>query len=76
MGRRVATATLENGDAAIVRVTKVEDGKVDATPGKAGAADPAMLGQRLGRQSFDAVLKDMETRAKIERKALKGREEG
>jgi peptidyl-prolyl cis-trans isomerase D len=75
-GAVVGTATLDNGDAAVVRVTKVEDGKVDAAPGKSGVADPSMLGQLLGRQAFDAVLKDMERRAKIERKALKVREEG
>jgi len=69
----IGTATLENGDAAIVRVSKVEDGPVETVglDGKPAATDPSsMLGQLLGRQAFDAVLKDMEARAKIERKAL------
>jgi peptidyl-prolyl cis-trans isomerase D len=71
----VGTATLEDGDAAILRVTKVEDGKVEA-PAK-GAADPAaMLGQLLGRQTYDAVVKDMEGRAKIERTPAVVREGG
>ncbi|HYN77385.1 MAG TPA: SurA N-terminal domain-containing protein [Lamprocystis sp. (in: g-proteobacteria)] len=73
-GAVVATTTLDNGDAAILRVTKVEDGKVDATPGN--SVDPGRLGQLLGRQAFDALLKDMETRAKIERKAVPTRDEG
>ena len=75
-GASVGTATLEDGDAAIVRVTKVQDGKVEA-PAKPGTADPtAMLGQLMGRQAYDAVLRDMEQRAKIERKTLKAREGG
>jgi len=73
-GASVGTTTLEDGDAAILRVTKVEDGKVEPAAAP-GAADPAaMLGQLLGRQAYDAVLKDMEQRAKIERKTVKVRE--
>ncbi|WP_295449415.1 SurA N-terminal domain-containing protein [uncultured Thiodictyon sp.] len=64
----VGTAVLEDGDAAIVRVTKVEDGPVEAAA-KPGAADPlSMLGQVLGRQSYEAVLNDMEQRAAVQRK--------
>jgi len=73
-GASVGTATLEDGDAAIVRVAKVEDGKVEPAP-KPGAPDPAaMLSQLMGRQAYDAVLKDMLQRAKIERKTVKARE--
>lgn len=65
-GASVGTATLDNGDVAILRVTKVEDGKVEAA--RPETADPtAMLGQLLGRQSYDAMLEDMEQRANIER---------
>jgi peptidyl-prolyl cis-trans isomerase D len=71
----VGTATLDNGDVAILRVTKVEDGKVEAV--KPGSADPtAMLGQLLGRQAYDAMLKDMELRANIERIVTPAREGG
>jgi peptidyl-prolyl cis-trans isomerase D len=64
----VGTATLEDGDAAILRVTKVEDGTVEAA-GKPGAMDRSfMLSRLLGRQTYEAVLKDMEQRADIERK--------
>jgi peptidyl-prolyl cis-trans isomerase D len=73
-GASVGTATLEDGDAAIVRITKVEDGKVEPAP-KPGTPDPAaMLGQLMGRQAYDAVIKDMLQRAKIERKTVKARE--
>ena len=71
----VGTATLDNGDVAILWVTKVEDGKVEAV--KPGSADPmAMLGQLLGRQSYEAMLKDMEQRANIERIVTTAREGG
>ncbi|WP_295388802.1 SurA N-terminal domain-containing protein [uncultured Thiodictyon sp.] len=70
----VGTATLEDGDAAVVRVTKIEDGEVKPAA-KPGTPDPAvyMLGQMLGRHSYDAVLNDMESRAKVERKAAPAR---
>lgn len=71
----VGTATLDNGDEAILRVTKVEDGKVEAV--RSGSVDPtAMLGQLLGRQAYDAMLKDMELRANIERIVTTAREGG
>ncbi len=74
-GAGVGTAALPDGDSAVLRVTKVEDGKVEA-PAK-GAADPAsMLGARLGRETYQAVVKDMEERAKIERKPTAVREGG
>jgi peptidyl-prolyl cis-trans isomerase D len=72
-GASVGTTTLEDGDAAVLRITKVEDGKVGTDDPK--APDPAMLGQLLGRQSFEAMLKDMEGRARIERKPLTARAE-
>ncbi len=73
-GASVGTATLEDGDAAILRVTKVEDGKVEPAP-KPGTPDQAaMLVQLMGRQAYDAVLKDMQQRAKIERRTPAVRE--
>lgn len=74
-GAGVGTAALPDGDSAVLRVTKVEDGKVEA-PVK-GAADPAaMLGARLGRETYQAVVKDMEERAKIERMPVAVRDGG
>jgi peptidyl-prolyl cis-trans isomerase D len=72
----VGTATFEDGDAAVVRVTKVEPGEA-TTPAVEGV-DPArsMLGRLMGRQAYDAVLEDMESRADIERKPLSSPAEG
>lgn len=66
----LGTAVLEDGDAAIVRVTRLEPG--ETTPGESGSGDQerSMLTQLLGRHASDAVLEDMEQRAKIERKPL------
>jgi peptidyl-prolyl cis-trans isomerase D len=72
----VGTATFEDGDAAVVRVTKVEPGEA-TTPAVEGV-DPArsMLGRLMGRQAYDAVLEDMESRADVERKPLSSPAEG
>jgi peptidyl-prolyl cis-trans isomerase D len=72
----VGTAVFEDGDAAIVRLTRVELGQ--ATSAEAGAADQqrSMLGQLMGRQAYESVLGDMERRAKIERKTLPDAGEG
>ncbi|MGE5154815.1 MAG: SurA N-terminal domain-containing protein [Bdellovibrio bacteriovorus] len=66
----VGTAVFDDGDAAIVRVTRVEPGA--ASPQESGGADQqrSMLTQLMGRQAYESVLVDMERRAKIERKAL------
>jgi len=71
----VGSATLDNGDAAIVRVTKVEDGATIETD-ESAAAQVSMLAQLLGRQAYEATLADMQRRADIERKASKARDEG
>lgn len=71
----VGTASFDDGDAAIVRVTRVEDGKPAGDKG-AGADDTAMLGQLMGRQVYDALMSDMERRAKIERKPVVATPEG
>jgi len=72
----VGTAVLENGDAAIVRVAKVEPGEVTKPGDKAADQERSMLGQLMGRQTSEAVLDDMERRAKIERKPLGEASEG
>ena len=71
----VGTASFDDGDAAIVRVTRVEDGKPAAETRRPGADPmaarmPSMLGQLMGRQVYDALMSDMERRANIERKPL------
>ncbi len=72
----VGTVSLEDGDSAIVRVTRVEDGKPAGGEKTATGTDPmaaqeaSMLGQLMGRQVFDALLRDMERRAKIDREPL------
>lgn len=72
----VGTSSFEDGDAAIVRVTRVEDGKPASGDKTAAGTDPAaaqeisMLGQLMGRRVYDAMVRDMERRAKIEREPL------
>jgi len=65
----VGTAELDEGDVAILQVTKVEDA-APASKTAGTSQDAAMLGQLMGRQSYDALLRDIERRAKIERKPL------
>jgi peptidyl-prolyl cis-trans isomerase D len=71
----VGTAGFDDGDAAIVRVTQVEDGK-PAGDKDAAADETGMLGQLMGRQVYDALMRDMERRAKIERKPAVATPEG
>ena len=71
----VGTASFEDGDAAILRVARVEDGKPSGDDKTAGAdamasQEASMLGQLMGRQVYNALLRDMERRAKIEREPL------
>ena len=66
----VGTAALENGDAAIVRVSRVEPGEVTGPGVNETDLDRSLLGQLMGRQASEAVLDDMEQRAKIERKPV------
>jgi peptidyl-prolyl cis-trans isomerase D len=60
----VETVILDNGDAAVVRLTKVEDGAAD---GDAMAVESFLLNQLMGRQAYKSVLLDMEARAAIKR---------
>jgi peptidyl-prolyl cis-trans isomerase D len=66
----IGTAVFEDGDAAIVRVTRVEPGEVKQPQGGATDQERSALSQLMGRQAYEAVLEDMERRAKIERKSL------
>jgi peptidyl-prolyl cis-trans isomerase D len=66
----VGTTTLDSGDAAVVMVSRVEDGqpapKVDGKP----AAETYILTQIIGRAVSEAMIVDMESRARIENKAV------
>jgi len=72
----IGTAVFEDGDAAIVRVTRVEPGEATKTEGSEPDQERSMLSQLMGRQAYEAVLEDMERRAKIERKPLADSGEG
>ena len=73
----LGTASFEDGDSAILRVARVEDGKpvggdktAAGADSKASAQETSMLGELMGRQVYEAMLRDMERRAKIEREPL------
>ncbi|QGU32944.1 SurA N-terminal domain-containing protein [Thermochromatium tepidum] len=77
-GVSVGTAILDDGDVVVVRLSKVEDGevKVNAEDNTDGfSAESFILTQIMGRQAYINVIEDMKSRAKIERKALRGRDE-
>lgn len=74
----VGTAILDDGDAVVVRLTKVEDGRVEAeAEGSADgfSAESFIISQIMGRQAYINMLDDMKSRAKIERKASQGSDE-
>ncbi len=72
----VGTATFDDGDAAVVRVTRIEPGEVAAPATQGPDQARSMLGRLMGRQAYDAVLQDMERRADVERKPLSSPAEG
>ena len=65
----VGTAILDDGDAVVVRLTKVEDGRVEADEAGGFSAESFIISQIMGRQAYSNMLDDMKSRAKIERKA-------
>ncbi|WP_373510989.1 SurA N-terminal domain-containing protein [Thiocapsa sp.] len=67
----VGTTLLENGDVAVIQVTSVKDGEATSSEGPSPTSEAAMLAQVLGRQVYDAMLGDMELRAKVERNPIK-----
>ncbi len=71
----VGTAILDNGDAAVLRVTRVEDGEVRSRDAERIAPDAMMLSQLMGRQIYRDMLSDMESRAQIERKEIPTQDE-
>ncbi|UHD15339.1 SurA N-terminal domain-containing protein [Thiocapsa bogorovii] len=67
----VGTTVLENGDVAVVEVTQIKDGEVSPPEGPSSGSEGEMLAQLLGRHVYDAMLADMEMRAKVERNPIK-----
>jgi len=64
----VGTASLDEGDAAVVRVTAVQDGEAKVAEKGKPSPDASMLSQLMGRQLYTAMMDDIERRADIERK--------
>ncbi|MGQ9830788.1 MAG: SurA N-terminal domain-containing protein [Thermochromatium sp.] len=71
----VGTAILDDGDAVVVRLTRVEDGQVKTDETSGFSAESSILSQLMGRQAYSRMLEDMKLRAKIERRASRGGEE-
>ncbi len=70
-GASIGTAVLENGDAVVVRLTKVQDGEIKPADSGQIAPEASMLSQLMGRQLYTEMLRDMEGRAKIERQSIR-----
>jgi peptidyl-prolyl cis-trans isomerase D len=67
----VGKTVLENGDVAVVEVTQIKDGEETPSEDPSSASQAEMLAQVLGRHVYDAMLADMEMRAKVERNPIK-----
>jgi peptidyl-prolyl cis-trans isomerase D len=59
----------------VVRLTKVEDGQVEADAEEGFSAESFIITQIMGRQAYSNMLDDMQSRAKIERKVSRDSEE-
>ncbi|MBK5964271.1 peptidylprolyl isomerase [Thiocystis minor] len=66
----VGTAALDHGDAAVVRLIRVQDGEIKSEEAGQTAPEASMLSQLMARQLYADMLRDMESRANIERKAV------
>lgn len=62
-------STLANGDAVVVQVSEVQDGKLDALPPEAKDEERQRLARTLGRQSYEHLVSDLVSRAKVTRRA-------
>jgi peptidyl-prolyl cis-trans isomerase D len=62
---------LDNGDVAVVQITGVEDGEVSQADADGSSPGAEVLAQLLGRQAYEAMLGDIERRAKVERRPVK-----
>jgi peptidyl-prolyl cis-trans isomerase D len=67
----VGTAAFPEGDIAVVQVLAVEDGEVSPAEDASPMSEASVLAQLLGRQAYEAMLGDMERRAKVERRAIR-----
>ncbi|MBK1693761.1 peptidylprolyl isomerase [Chromatium weissei] len=65
----VGTARLAQGDMAVVRLLRIQDGEITANADLKTTPEVSMLAQVLARQVYAEMLKDMERRADIERTA-------
>lgn len=63
------SAKLADG-AALVVVSKVEDGSLDGVPEAARAQQDEAITRAMGSEGYKHLVEDLESRAKIERKAL------
>jgi peptidyl-prolyl cis-trans isomerase D len=59
-----------NDGAALVLVSKVEDGSLDGVSAGTGAQQGEAMARAIGSQGYKHLVEDLESRAKIERKAL------
>lgn len=74
--RGIAVAELPNGDAAVVEVRSIQDGEAATPEADEGPfGESAMLAQLMGRQSYTAMLADIERRAKVERREIRASSE-
>jgi len=72
----VGTAGFDNGDSAVVLVSKVVDADPKAMPAAQREGEGKALVRVLGRSDYEVMMEDMEARADIERRAPKAPEEG
>ena len=56
--------------AALVVVSKVEDGSLEGASADTGAQQGEAMARAIGSQGYKHLVEDLESRAKIERKAL------
>jgi peptidyl-prolyl cis-trans isomerase D len=66
----VGTAAFPDGDIAVVQVLAVTDGKLSQAEDSSPMSEASVLAQLMGRQAYEAMLGDMERRAKVERRAI------
>jgi peptidyl-prolyl cis-trans isomerase D len=70
-GASVGVADLSDGSAAVIRLTAVSDGTVTPIDGSlADVPEALMLARMMGQTAYDAMLADMERRAKVERRSV------
>ncbi len=70
----IGTTILEEGDAAVVRIKRIEDGPVADQEAGGFSPESLILAQILGREAYTSVLNELKAQAKIKRNQL-GKEE-